>query len=82
MVRNDAMSNNTTDDNVAKPSPDPVRSLIHDLRNCLFTLSSGVRVLKKAPPDPALTAEVLRMLESNTEKAGNLLNELSVALKE
>src|SRR5262249_8383856 len=79
-ARNNAMSDIPINENPA--SPDPLRAIIHDLRNRLFAVVSGVRVLRKAPPDPGLTQEILQMLEANAQQASELVNRLATTLKE
>jgi signal transduction histidine kinase len=69
-----------------QPPPTPremkLRETSHDLRNCLYTVKTGVELLRRmVNKDPQMT-EILAIMERDLEKGNLLLTELLSAARE
>ena len=57
------------------PPNDRVRQLSHDLRHCLYTIRTGIELLRQTDGDAA-RVEVLSLMENDQQVASRLIDEL------
>jgi signal transduction histidine kinase len=53
-----------------------IREVGHDLRNCMYTVRTGIQLLKKLGLEQDKYGEIMTIMERDLEKATVLVNEL------